>query len=110
MVAGDAKTAIVFSLSPGHAGDAPEGRTLLKTLENKGLEGINVIMDRAYEDDETLSFALNASYHALIHKCSNLCPSPTTLVLELANTLAITDLTHPASQYLTHVILLNLAV
>jgi hypothetical protein len=32
MVAADARTAITFALSPGHAGDAPQGRELLKSL------------------------------------------------------------------------------
>ena len=53
MVAADAQTAVTFSLSPGQAGDAPEGRKLLKTLENNGWEGTQVIMDKAYEGDET---------------------------------------------------------
>ena len=53
MVASDAKTAVTFSLSPGHSGDAPEGRKLLETLQNKGWEGTAVIMDKAYEGDET---------------------------------------------------------
>ena len=53
MVAADARTAVAFSLSPGQAGDAPEGRKLLKSLENKGYEGTHVIMDKAYEGDET---------------------------------------------------------
>ena len=53
MVAADAQTAVTFSLSPGQAGDAPEGRALLKTLENKGWEGTQVLMDKAYEGDET---------------------------------------------------------
>jgi len=30
LVAADARTAVNFSLSPGNAGDAPEGRALLK--------------------------------------------------------------------------------
>ena len=53
MVAADAQTAVTFSLSPGQAGDAPEGRKLLKALENNGWEGTQVIMDKAYEGDET---------------------------------------------------------
>jgi len=53
MVAADAQTAVTFSLSPGQAGDAPEGRELLKTLENKGFDGVCVIRDKAYEGDET---------------------------------------------------------
>lgn len=44
---------MTFSLSPGQAGDAPEGRKLLKTLENCGWEGVNVLMDKAYEGDDT---------------------------------------------------------
>jgi transposase len=38
------------SLSPGHAGDAPEGRALLRQTK---LAATYVIMDRAYEGDET---------------------------------------------------------
>ena len=53
MVAADAQTAVTFSLSPGQAGDAPEGRKLLRTLQNKGWDGTKVIMDKAYEGDET---------------------------------------------------------
>jgi len=39
-----------FSLSPGNAGDAPEGRALLQQTK---LTATYVIMDRAYEGDET---------------------------------------------------------
>lgn len=58
MVAADARTAVTFSLSPGQAGDAPEGRKLLGTLENKGWEGTHVIMDKAYEGNETRQLVL----------------------------------------------------
>ena len=47
MVAAGHNRAVAFSLSPGQAGDAPEGRKLLKGLENYGLEGTQMIMDRA---------------------------------------------------------------
>ena len=40
-------------MSPGQAGDAPQGRKLLKTLQNQGWGGTKVIMDKAYEGDET---------------------------------------------------------
>ena len=53
MVAADDRTAVTFSLSPGQSGDAPEGRALLKTLEGCGWEGVDVIMDKAYEGDDT---------------------------------------------------------
>ena len=39
-----------FSLSPGNAGDAPAGRELLRQTK---LAATYVIMDRAYEGDET---------------------------------------------------------
>ena len=50
MVAADARTAVSFSLSPGNAGDAPEGRELLKQTT---LSAKYVVMDRAYEGDES---------------------------------------------------------
>ena len=59
MVAAGHNRAVAFSLSPGQAGDAPEGRKLLKRLENRGLEGVQVIMDRAYEGDETRQWVLD---------------------------------------------------
>lgn len=53
MVAVDDRTALTFSLSPGQSGDAPEGLSLLQGLENCGWEGASVIMDKAYEGDDT---------------------------------------------------------
>ena len=46
---------------PGQAVDAPEGRSLLKTLENGGWEGVNLIMDKAYEGDDTRQRVLDLS-------------------------------------------------
>ena len=45
-----------FSLSPGHAHDAAPGRELLKRTE---LSAKYVIMDRAYEDQETRQLVLD---------------------------------------------------
>jgi len=59
MVADDKKTAVTFSLSPGQAGDAPEERNLLSTLENCGGDGASVIMDKAYEGDDTQQLVLD---------------------------------------------------
>ena len=58
MVAADARTAVTFSLSSGNAGDAQEGRKLLKTLENEGWEGTHVITERAYEGNDTQQLIL----------------------------------------------------
>ena len=42
-----------FSLSCGQAHDAPQGRELLSQLDHEKLEEVPVIMDRAYEDNQT---------------------------------------------------------
>lgn len=70
-MAADAQTAVVFSLSPGQAGDAPEGRKLLQTLENKGFEGTHVIMDKAYEGDETRQLVLDLGMKPVVPPKSN---------------------------------------
>src|SRR3979490_2957545 len=46
LVAANARTAITFALSPGHAHDAPEGRALLAELGPMP-EGLPLLMDRA---------------------------------------------------------------
>jgi transposase len=57
MVAANARTAITFSLSAGQAHDAPEGRKLLEALGPPSRR-LHLIMDRAYEGDETRQLAL----------------------------------------------------
>ena len=58
MVAADARTAIVFALSPGHEHDAPHGRALLEEMGPMP-EGLPLLMDRAYEGDETRQLVLD---------------------------------------------------
>src|SRR6202040_372384 len=58
MVAADARTAIVFALSPGHDHDAPHGRALLEELGPMP-EGLPMLMDRAYEGNETRQLGLD---------------------------------------------------
>ena len=53
MVAADARTAVVFALSPGNAHDAPEGRALLEDLGPMP-EGLPMLMDKAYEGNESV--------------------------------------------------------
>ena len=50
MIAANERTAVSFRLSPGQAGDAPEGR---KLLSETPLTAEAVAMDRACEGDET---------------------------------------------------------
>ncbi len=56
MVTASDRAAVSFSLSSGNAADAPEGRKLLNhTLTDKAQRYL--IMDRAYEGDETRNLA-----------------------------------------------------
>jgi transposase len=58
MVAADARTAITFALSPGNAHDASAGRELLRDLGPMP-EGLPLLMDGAYEGDETRQLVLS---------------------------------------------------
>ena len=61
MVAADARCAIAFSLTPGKAGDEPAGRDLLWTLPDLP-KRCRLIMDRAYEGNETRQLALDLGF------------------------------------------------
>ncbi|MDO9131917.1 IS5 family transposase [Hydrogenophaga sp.] len=61
MVAADARTAVTFSLSPGQAHDAPEGRRLLSSLGPTS-RPVQLVMDRAYEGNETRQLALDLGF------------------------------------------------
>ena len=65
MVAADARTAITFSLSPGQAHDAPEGRKLLRTMPPQDTK-VSLVMDRAYEGDETRQLALDLGFEPVV--------------------------------------------
>ena len=65
MVAADARTAITFSLSPGQAHDAPEGRKLLQRLGAQPHRPC-LIMDRAYEGNETRQLALDLGFTPVV--------------------------------------------
>jgi len=70
MVAADARTAITFSLSPGQASDAVEGRELLGGLGPLP-EPLFLIMDRAYEDNQTRQLALEFNWIPVVPPKSN---------------------------------------
>ncbi len=70
MVAASDKYAINFSLSSCEAGDAPEGRKLMETLgESKIIT--HLLMDRAYEGDETRTLAYELGYMPVVPPKSN---------------------------------------
>ncbi len=61
MVAADARTAITFALSPGQASGAVEGRKLLGGIGPLQAP-LNLVMDGAYEDHQTLQLALDCGF------------------------------------------------
>jgi transposase len=52
---------LILKLSPGQAGDAPTGRELLEA-GGPVVEGCYLIMDSAYQGDETLRLARQLGY------------------------------------------------
>jgi hypothetical protein len=67
MVAADARTAISFALSPGQASDTIEGRKLLGGIGPLPAP-LHLIMDRAYEDNQTLQLALDFGFFPWFHR------------------------------------------
>jgi len=70
MVAASDKYAISFSLSGGEAGDAPEGRKLMEILGEAKII-THLLMDRAYEGDETRTLAYELGYMPVVPPKSN---------------------------------------
>ncbi|QDL38640.1 IS5 family transposase [Rhodoferax sediminis] len=70
LVAADARTAIAFSLSPGQAHDAPEGRALLRRLGGPN-RPVHLLMDRAYEGNETRQLALELGFIPVVPPKTN---------------------------------------
>jgi transposase len=57
---------VKFSLSPGNEGDAPCGRALLWDLGPASVEGTYLVMDKAYEGNETRDLARQLSYTPVV--------------------------------------------
>jgi transposase len=70
MVSAGASKAVDFILGPGNAHDAPAGRILLETI-GKRHEAIPLLMDRAYEDDETRYTAQMLNFNPVVPPKSN---------------------------------------
>ena len=70
MVAANARTAVTFALSPGQAHAAPEGRQLLRRLGSPQWP-MHLIMDRAYEGNETRQLARDLGFIAVVPPKSN---------------------------------------
>jgi len=70
LVAADARTAITFALSPGNEHDAPHGRALLEELGPMP-QGLSLLMDCAYEGDETRQLVLDLGMIPVVPPKSN---------------------------------------
>ena len=70
MVAASDRDGVIFSLSAGNHGDGPEGRTLLRPL-GPADHPIYLLMDRAYEGDETRALAVELGYIPIVPPKSN---------------------------------------
>lgn len=70
MVAASDRAGVKFALSAGNCGDAPEGRALLRQLGPVD-HAVYLLMDRAYEGDETRDLALKLGYIPVVPPKSN---------------------------------------
>ena len=70
MVATSDRDGVVFALSAGNCGDAPEGRALLRQLGPVD-HPVYLLMDRAYEGDETRALAVELGYTPVVPPKSN---------------------------------------
>src|ERR1700691_4591706 len=73
LVAADARCALMVKLSPGQAGDAPQGRELLEAGGAAPPDCL-LLMDGAYEGDETLRLSRQLGYTPIVP------PKPTRLL------------------------------
>lgn len=69
MAAASAKSALEFTLSPGNNHDAPEGRKLLETISSD--DAHYLLMDKAYEDDQTRALAVKQGFIPVVPPKSN---------------------------------------
>ena len=70
MVTASDRDGVIFSLSAGNRGDGPEGRTLLQQL-GPAAHPVSLLMDRAYEGDETRALAVELGYIPVVPPKSN---------------------------------------
>ena len=70
MVAASDRDGVMFSLSAGNCGDGPAGRALLRRLGPTD-HPVYLLMDRAYEGDETRALAVELGYIPVVPPKSN---------------------------------------
>lgn len=70
MVAASDRDGVICSLSAGNCGDGPEGRALLRQFGPVD-HPVCLLMDRAYEGDETRALAVELGYIPIVPPKSN---------------------------------------
>ena len=70
MVAASDRDGVICSLSAGNCGDGPEGRALLRQFGPVD-HPVCLLMDRAYEGDETRALAVELGYIPVVPPKSN---------------------------------------
>lgn len=65
MVSADDKTVVEMHLSGGECHDAPEGRKSIETV-GVSFSGVPLLMDRAYEGDETRELARSNNHEPIV--------------------------------------------
>ena len=70
VVSANDKVIVEMHLSGGSNHDAPEGRASIAAV-GKAFEGIPLLMDRAYEGDETRALAASNGYEPIVPPKSN---------------------------------------
>ena len=67
----NSKAIVAFSITSGEAADGPQGRLLMKSLTPELIEGSNILMDRAYEGDDTRKTAVDLGMTPCVPPKSN---------------------------------------
>jgi len=70
MLAASERDGVMFSLSAGNCGDAPEERALLRQLGPVD-RPVHLLMDRAYEGGKTQALAVELGYTPVVPPKSN---------------------------------------
>lgn len=70
MVAANQRMVLTFTLSPGQASGSVKGRDLLTQWKNRP-SGLALIMDSAYEGDETRQLVLDLGFEPVVPPKSN---------------------------------------
>jgi len=70
VVSADDKVVVEMHLSGGECNDGPEGRVSIEAV-GEAFEGVPLLMDRAYEGDETRELARSKGHEPIVPPKSN---------------------------------------